>query len=432
MKKINERAPENFRILAVDDEDAILEQYHRVLAASKEMSRDQNEFSSLESRLFCTQTSKSPMTDFDLTSCCQGDQAVEKVDQAIRQQNPFAVVFLDMRMPPGPDGLWTAEQIRRIDKNIQIVIVTAFSDVDPLEITERIGPLDKLLYVQKPFHPQEMRQFAISLGAKWLAEQRSILESKNAAIRESDRLKREFIISISHELRTPLTIFKNIISNAMAGVMGHINQKLQENLHVADESLTRLARIVNDFIDIVDIDDGQFHLDIKCTSLHHIIREAVQEMQPRAEIRKINIHATMPQGELTVEADAKRIRQVLLRLLSNAIKYIHEHGSICVQLSEHEDEYCITVEDNGPGIERSDIDHVFSRFIQIQRPVGPGRHGTGLGLSIAKTIIELHGGKMWLEKAPGHGASFCFTLPKYKPLFTSDKAAGALQTSADR
>jgi signal transduction histidine kinase len=426
---IHERTPENFRILVVDDEEDILEQFHRVLVPSQEMHQDQDELSVLQGRLFGAKTNKPPMTIFDLTCCRQGDEAVEKAKQAIQQQNPFSVVFLDMRMPPGPDGMWTAEHIRQIDRNIQIVIVTGFSDVDPLEITERIEPRDKLLYVQKPFHPQEIRQFATSLSAKWLAEQKVILESKNAAIRESDRLKREFIISISHELRTPLTIFKNIISNAMAGVMGQVSQKLRENLNVADESLNRLARIITDFIDIVDIDDGQFHLDIKRTSLHHIINDAVKEMQPRAEVRRINIHAVMPQSELTVEADAKRIRQVLLRLLSNAVKYIHEQDNICVRISEREDEYCIIVEDNGPGIERNDIEQVFSRFIQIQRQVGPGRHGTGLGLSIAKTIVELHGGKIWIESTPGNGASFCFTLPKYKPVFTRDQAADALQTA---
>ena len=100
----------------------------------------------------------------------QGEDAVEKVREAVNQGTPFALVYMDKRLPPGRDGIWAAEQIRRIDPNVIIIIVTAFSDVEPEEIARRVPPLDKLLYVQKPIRPHGIRQYLTSMGTKWLNE----------------------------------------------------------------------------------------------------------------------------------------------------------------------------------------------------------------------------------------------------------------------
>jgi two-component system, cell cycle sensor histidine kinase and response regulator CckA len=165
------KEPGTFRVLAVDDEDSILDLYKSVLSWKPAQEGNQSEMSKLEEELFGK--SKLPQEVnyvFDLTVCRQGDEAVSLVRQAIEQKNPFAVVLLDVRMPPGPDGVSTAVLIREKDPMIEILMVTGFSDVDPADIARRVTPPHKLLYMQKPFHPHEIYQFVCTLCSKWKNE----------------------------------------------------------------------------------------------------------------------------------------------------------------------------------------------------------------------------------------------------------------------
>ena len=142
---------ESLRILAVDDEEIMLNLYESALDIAGDEGR------------------KNPV--FDLVLCRQGDEAVETVRRAISTNEPFSVIFLDLRLPPGPEGVLTAEQIRKVDPYVNFVIVTGCWDLfHPMEITSRIPPEDKILYVQKPSSIHEMRQFAFSLAIKWRSE----------------------------------------------------------------------------------------------------------------------------------------------------------------------------------------------------------------------------------------------------------------------
>ena len=164
------------RVLIVDDEQPVRESYRRILMNPVE-STDRNERLDMRARLFqkggkAPPVQARPATGFDAIFCDGAEAAVESVREACAQGRPFAVVFLDMRMPPGPDGVWAAERIRALDPDAEIVLCTAFSDVDPREISRRVPPEDKLFYLQKPFHPHEVRQIAVALGLKWSAERR--------------------------------------------------------------------------------------------------------------------------------------------------------------------------------------------------------------------------------------------------------------------
>jgi diguanylate cyclase (GGDEF)-like protein len=168
------------RVLVVDDEAEIRDAYRQILLET-EVSRDIAGFRELRARLFAKSAppaaqarSLAPGATFDPVFCEQAEAAVAAVREALAQEQPFAVVFLDMRMPPGRDGVWAATKIREIDPAIEIVICTAYSDVDPCEIGGIVPPEDKLSYLQKPFHPHEVRQMAIALGSKWRAERRIV------------------------------------------------------------------------------------------------------------------------------------------------------------------------------------------------------------------------------------------------------------------
>jgi len=160
-----------FRILAVDDEQIMLDLYRDAFFLLAD--RGEADYR------------------FDVVLCKQADEAVDAVRKAKDKEDPFAVVFLDLRLSPGPDGIWAGEQIRKLDPFVNFVIVTGFFDVDPREIATRIPPKDKLLYVQKPLHIREILQFAVSLGVKWRSEQallkaKSELEDANEQLLETN------------------------------------------------------------------------------------------------------------------------------------------------------------------------------------------------------------------------------------------------------
>ena len=161
-------------VLIVDDEQPIRESYRKILMNPVE-SADRSDRLDMRARLFqkgaiAPPVQAQPATRFDAVFCDGAEAAVESVRRACAHGRPFAVVFLDMRMPPGPDGVWAAERIRALDPEAEIVLCTAYSDVDPREISRRVPPEDKLFYLQKPFHPHEVRQIAVALGLKWSAE----------------------------------------------------------------------------------------------------------------------------------------------------------------------------------------------------------------------------------------------------------------------
>lgn len=168
---MNKAIEYNPRILVVDDEEAILEEFQEILCPSTEPSKSERKLDELKAQLAEPSSKDLPQTcSFDVVMCRQGDEAVEKVQTAVEEETPFVIAFLDVRMPPGPDGIWTAEKIRALDPDVHVVIVTAYSDIDPLDIGRRVVPPDKLLYIQKPFHGHEIRQTASALWAKWIAE----------------------------------------------------------------------------------------------------------------------------------------------------------------------------------------------------------------------------------------------------------------------
>lgn len=253
---------------------------------------------------------------------------------------------------------------------------------------------------------------------------RDITEAKNAEaeliktnqmLKEHDRLKNEFVSTVSHELRTPLCIFKNIISNAMAGVMGKVSRKLYESLETADISIDRLSRIVDDFLDIARIESGVMKLDLQPISIRSVVAEVTDSLRTLATAKGLELNTEMCPEEILVNADKDRIAQILTNLIGNAVKFIPTGCQINVIVTDCADHIEVAVRDNGPGLSKEDMEKVFDRFVQAHNLAGAGEHGTGLGLTIARELVQMHKGRIWVESAPAHGCCFYFTLPKYDP-----------------
>ncbi len=193
---INEYGPT--RILVAEDEPSILRMYEQVLG-EPQTSPSESEMADLAGKLFGDTPTPSPRPSlFDVVACSQGDEAVDAARAAIAEGRPFAVAFLDIRMPPGPDGVWAAEHLRSMDEDLHIVIVTGYSDLDPMEIAERIPPVDRLLYLQKPFSDHEIRQCAYALSAKWHLERN--LRKANSALEARVRERTAELASANRQM----------------------------------------------------------------------------------------------------------------------------------------------------------------------------------------------------------------------------------------
>jgi len=252
---------------------------------------------------------------------------------------------------------------------------------------------------------------------------RDVTSAKNAELElidanqklvDHDRLKSEFVSTITHEMRTPLCIFKNIISNALAGVTGPISPKLRENLEMAHQSVERLRCIIADFMDISEIDAGKIKLHRKITLMQTLVKDSVDSMRPLAQAKKITLALNLPRTGVYADVDQERIAKVIENLVGNAIKFIPVKGTIFVTMTDYlqGEFFDICVRDNGPGMTRKEAARVFDRFVQAKLLKGPGQHGTGLGLAIAREIVTLHSGHIWVETEPKHGCAFFFRLPK--------------------
>jgi len=173
---MEEHDNQKIRILVADDDDFILRLYQQVLGNIIYQSKIDSEIDPPGARLSGGDKSNisnyQQKSSYELTVCRQSKEAVEAFHDGNTEGSPYAVAFLDVRMPPGPDGIWAAEKIRSLSPDAQIVIVTGYSDIDPATIAKRVPPTNRLLYIQKPFHPHEIRQFASTLAAKWHAERK--------------------------------------------------------------------------------------------------------------------------------------------------------------------------------------------------------------------------------------------------------------------
>ena len=227
---------------------------------------------------------------------------------------------------------------------------------------------------------------------------------------EVDRLKSDFVSIVSHELRTPLTSIKGYLDLVLMGAAGPINKQQASFLEIAKANADRLNALVSDLLDISRIESGKAVLDLKVTSLSEIIHQVAQGLEHEFEARGLTLHVDVPPNLPEILADPVRVTQILNNLLSNAYKYTQKGGAtIRARLTSSAIQ--VEIADTGIGISKEDREKVFGRFFRAEDSLVRQQPGTGLGLNITKSLVEMHGGRIWLESEPEKGTTFSFTLP---------------------
>ena len=254
-------------------------------------------------------------------------------------------------------------------------------------------------------------------------------QEKSAQLEVANRHKSEFLANMSHELRTPLNAIIGFSEVLLQGIFGDLNDKQREYLEDVLSSGKHLLSLINDILDLSKIEAGRLELELSTFSLAAALDSGLTIVRERAARHGITLAAIVPNDLPPVEADERKVKQILYNLLSNAVKFTPDGGRVEVRVRLSGDDLEVAVQDNGIGIAPEDQPKVFEEFRQVGRE--RSREGTGLGLTLTKRFVELHGGKIGLESQAGAGSTFSFTLPARRTPGVAG-APGQAPLAADR
>ena len=247
---------------------------------------------------------------------------------------------------------------------------------------------------------------------------RDVTEKKRyeQRLKELDKMKSAFVSNVSHELRTPLTAIKASADNMLDRLIGDLNAKQVGYLTRIKSNSDRLARLINDLLDLSTIEAGKIDLRPANLPLVTLVKEAAESLRPVAAEKLINLTVMSADPGVIAWADRDKVIQVLMNLIGNALKFTPTRGEVTVAVAKNSAAWMqISVTDTGPGIPAEEVNKVFGRFYQIGQAGTQKTQGTGLGLAISKALVEMHGGKIWVESEAGKGSTFSFTLPAEQP-----------------
>ena len=235
--------------------------------------------------------------------------------------------------------------------------------------------------------------------------------ASHASSRSPSRHKSEFLASMSHELRTPLNAVIGFSDVLLERMFGDLNERQDEYLRDIRDSGRHLLELINEILDLSKVEAGRMELDPARLPLLPVLEHGLAMVRERAERTGISLELTTDPAVDTVWADELKLKQVVLNLLTNAVKFTGAGGSVVVTARRDGDATEVTVRDTGIGIAEEDRERIFEAFQRGGRDVRTTTEGTGLGLTLSKRIVELHGGRMWIESVVGEGSLFGFSLP---------------------
>ena len=405
------------------------------------------------------------MDGYTVTTTPKGVEAFE-----LLRKETFDLVMTDLRLDDA-DGLSVLAEVRRQSPETVTIMLTGYASLDSAVKALREGAYD---YLTKPCDVEELkatvargldrRQLATQLRARVgdleqanttirdlnadlqrrvdeaTAELRGLYEAAQRHVeelQELDRLKSQFLSMASHELKTPLTSMSGFLQVALRRMKRRLEsgipdeeewqreqRSILEQLEVVNRQTSRLARLVNELLDVSRIETGRIEFAFMPVDVAELTEEVVGRLQLTTARHELRLESAAGDGAV-VSADRDHLEQVLNNLIGNAIKYSPEGGPIEVSVGEQGDEVVLSVRDRGLGIPRQDLEKIFGLFYRSEDRASRDIGGMGLGLYISKEIVARHGGRIWAESEPGKGSTFYVALPRAaegKPALAGSKA----------
>ncbi|MCC6786127.1 MAG: response regulator, partial [Planctomycetes bacterium] len=431
----------NRRVLVIDDNETIQADFRKILTPVQPADE---EFRRTEAALFGDTAPELESVRFELATASQGKAGLELVLAARNEGRPFACAFVDMRMPPGWDGIETIERLWAVDAELEVVICTAFSDYSWEETVRRLGRTDRLLIVKKPFDAVEVLQVASALTHKWnlqqqarrtlgeldalvrtrtkelervrddlLALNRELGRAKDAA-ETANRSKSLFLANVSHELRTPMTAILGYAEELKDRLEGRDDLRFEhESLITIQRNAQHLVLIIGDLLDISKLEAGRLRVEsIPCSPLE-VLREVLGLLAQKARAKGLELALECAEDlPRSIASDPLRLRQIVLNLVDNAIKFTGQGKVLVTAKTAGEGrELVIAVSDQGCGMTPEVVARLFRPFEQADVSTSRRFGGTGLGLAISRQLARLLGGDLRVRSEPGVGSTFTLAVP---------------------
>jgi two-component system, sensor histidine kinase and response regulator len=374
--------PEPLRVLVVDDEEGIR------LGVARVLERFVASFPDIAAEI-----------SYQVEAAATGEVAVERLREA-----PPDILLLDLKLP-GIGGLDVLKEARALEPPVLTIMITAYASVTTAVEATRGGTFD---FLPKPFTPNEIkavirratRDLVLSRQAKKLAAERR-------------RTRFELISVLVHELKAPLGAVEGYLGSILDGVVSD-----QETLRrVVTRSIARIQgmrQLILDLLDVTRLEAGMKARVFTPVCLGEVARECMDALRPQAEAKDLTLEITGGQ-DLSLVAVRAEVEIVLNNLLTNAIKYNREGGSVAVTLGRREDMFEITVRDTGIGLSCEEAAKLFGDFVRIKNAKTRGIEGSGLGLATVKRIAGLYHGDAWVASEPDKGSTFTVTLKSESP-----------------
>jgi len=316
------------------------------------------------------------------------------------------VILSDLGLPDS-QGLETFTKLQAQAPQLPILLLTGRDDEALAIRAVAEGAQDYLVKGQMEGAP-------LARAIRYAAERRRLTAEMEQSQKQQLEIKDQFLTHVSHELRSPLTAVLQFVSIILDGLAGEINEEQREYLTITLRNAKQLHKMISELLEVIRSDTGKLAFDLRSVPLMELTTETIGMLLSHAAAKGILLSADVPGDLPPVYADPERMKQVLINLIDNAIKFTPDKGSVTVQARVFEadpDFICVTVADTGCGISPEGTSRIFERLYQEPNSNESSRKGLGLGLHICKELVEHQGGRIWVESRAGKGSTFYFTLP---------------------